>query len=57
MDMRTSMQRTMRGALTEAVEGPSGRRVSAFMSANHADPDLACEVFMLEAEAAPSGEG
>ena len=57
LDMRVSLQRTMRGALTEAVEGLSGRTVSAFMSANHIEPDLACEVFMLEAQTAPSADG
>jgi hypothetical protein len=30
------------------VEEISGRRVSAFMSANHLEPDLAVEIFVLE---------
>jgi uncharacterized protein YbcI len=29
------------------VEGLTGRTVSAFMSANHIDPDLAAEIFVL----------
>ena len=47
---RESLQRTMRVALSEAVEDAVGRKVLAFMSSNHIEPDLACEVFVLEPE-------
>ena len=46
--MRRTFQESMRGALVAAVEEITGRRVLAFMSDNHIDPDLACEVFVLE---------
>jgi hypothetical protein len=34
--------------LTEAVEALTGRKVVAFMSANHINPDVAAEVFVLD---------
>ncbi len=39
----------MSEAMTTVVEGALGREVIAFMSANHLDPDLAVEVFVLQA--------
>jgi uncharacterized protein YbcI len=44
---RQLYQETMRDDLVETVERISGRTVSAFMSANHIDPDMAVETFML----------
>lgn len=49
--LRHSLQRTMEGEYRSAVERITGRTVRAFMSANHVDPDLACEVFVLEPRA------
>jgi hypothetical protein len=43
----------MRDDLTAGVEKITGRRVIAFLSANHLDPDIAIESFML----APPGDG
>jgi hypothetical protein len=37
----------MRVSLVETVERLTGRPVVAFMSANHIDPDMAVETFML----------
>jgi hypothetical protein len=37
----------MREEAIEMVESLSGRSVAAFMSNNHADPDLAVETFVL----------
>ena len=45
---RTAFQETMRAYLTSTVERLSGCKVRAFMSANHLDPDLAAEVFVLD---------
>jgi uncharacterized protein YbcI len=45
---RHLFQQTMRLDLIEAVERLSGRSVHAFMSANHIDPDIAIESFVLE---------
>jgi uncharacterized protein YbcI len=44
---RGSLQRTMRRDMEEAVAALTGREVVAFMSTNHIDPDLACEVFVV----------
>jgi uncharacterized protein YbcI len=46
--MRREMQHAMRAGLVEPVEELSGCRVVAFLSDNHVDPDLACEVFVLD---------
>ena len=53
-DVREKVQEVMREDLVSIVEEPLGRKVVAFMSANHLDPDLAAEVFVLEAR---NGEG
>jgi uncharacterized protein YbcI len=50
LQLRHEFQLVMRDELIEAVEGVTGRRVIAFMSQNHVDPDLAVEVFILEPE-------
>jgi uncharacterized protein YbcI len=47
-DMRAAYQEAMRDDCIAAIEGLTGRTVIAFMSANHIDPDLAAEVFVLE---------
>jgi uncharacterized protein YbcI len=45
---RSEIQRIMREDAVEAIEGLMGRKVVAFMSANHIDPDMAGEIFLLE---------
>ena len=45
---RRAYQGTMRADLIAAVEEITGRTVSAFMSDNHIDPDLAVEMFVME---------
>lgn len=47
-NMRSRIQGTMREDLCNAVEEHTGRHVIAFMSANHLDPDMAAEIFILE---------
>jgi uncharacterized protein YbcI len=54
LDLRRKFQEAMRDDLVEIVEENLGRRVVAFMSENHVDPDLAAEVFILEPEDAAS---
>ena len=53
--MRQEFQRTMQDDLVSAVEVITERKVIAFMSDNHIDPDMAVEIFVLEppAEAVP----
>jgi uncharacterized protein YbcI len=45
--MRSAWQEVMSGPVRADVERLTGRRVIAFMSANHIEPDLACETFIL----------
>jgi len=48
LDMRHRFQLAMRDDLVAAVEQLSNRKVIAFMSDNHIDPDMAVELFVLE---------
>ena len=48
LQLRHDFQMLMKDALVELVEGQLDRKVIAFMSQNHVDPDLAVEVFVLE---------
>src|SRR4051794_14450719 len=45
---RQLYQETMRISLVETVERITGRTVAAFLSANHIEPDVAVETFLLE---------
>ena len=47
-ETRQHWQDTMHGRFVETIEELTGRKVHAFMSANHQDPDLAVELFVLE---------
>jgi uncharacterized protein YbcI len=49
-EIRRKVQVTMREDLVAMVERLSGRKVQAFMSANHISPDFALEAFVLEPE-------
>jgi uncharacterized protein YbcI len=53
LDTRRAYQESMSADAVSAVETICDRRVVAFMSNNHIDPDLAVEVFVLE----PLGNG
>jgi uncharacterized protein YbcI len=48
---RHEFQRLMRDDLVKVVEDALDRKVIAFMSTNHIDPDMAVEVFVLEPKA------
>jgi uncharacterized protein YbcI len=50
LDIRRTFQAAMRAEAEEAIEHLTGRKVVAFMSDNHVDPDVAVEIFMLQAE-------
>ena len=56
LQMRASYQQAMSREATAAVEDLTGRRVLAFMSSNHADPDYGAEIFILDG-ASPAGSG
>src|SRR4051794_15991498 len=48
LHMRQEFQRTMREDMVIAVEMLTERKVIAFMSDNHIDPDMGIEAFVLE---------
>ena len=52
LDVRRRFQQTMREESIALVEEATNRTVVAFMSDHHLDPDLAAEVFVLEAQPA-----
>ena len=52
-DVRRAMQDVFEREMRACVERHTGRRVEAFLSANHHDPDASVEVFLLAPE---SGE-
>ena len=52
LELRHDYQLVMREDLVALVEKELDRKVIAFMSQNHIDPDLAVEVFVLEPVAA-----
>jgi uncharacterized protein YbcI len=54
LQSRHAYQQLMREDLTALVEGAINRKVIAFLSANHVDPDVGVEFFLLEPD--PSGE-
>jgi len=54
LEMRHAFQETMQEELTAAIERLSGRKVVAFLSANHIEPDVAAEVFVLDEPVAES---
>jgi uncharacterized protein YbcI len=46
--MRRSFQQAMEDEFRQVVEDSTGRKVIAYMSSIHVDPDLAVEIFVLE---------
>ena len=50
LQTREIFQQMMREELVASVEDLTGRTVMAFMSANHIDPDIGVETFVLEPE-------
>jgi uncharacterized protein YbcI len=57
LQLRHDFQLVMRDELVEAVEDALGRKVIAFMSQNHIDPDLAVEIFVLQPDDAATDAG
>ncbi len=47
LSTRLAYQMTMRNDLIAGLEQLTGRSVRAFMSANHMNPDIAVEIFLL----------
>jgi uncharacterized protein YbcI len=53
--LRRAFQDLLRPAYTAAVEQATGRMVQTFMSTNHAAPDHAAEIFLLDGPVAGHG--
>jgi uncharacterized protein YbcI len=51
-EMRRNFQAAMREEFSGVVEKETGRKVVAYMSQIHSDPDIAVEVFVLEPDGA-----
>jgi uncharacterized protein YbcI len=49
IDGRIAFQEGAQDEFTKAIERLTGRRVTAFLSANQTNPGVACELFFLEA--------
>jgi uncharacterized protein YbcI len=54
--MRRSFQQVMEDDFRRIVEDATGRKVIAYMSSIHVDPDLAIELFVLEPAEEPESE-
>jgi len=54
---RQAFQMAMRKPFSDAVEEITGRKVIAFMSQVHFDPDMAAEIFVLEPGDGENGPG
>jgi uncharacterized protein YbcI len=52
LQLRRAFQDNMRQDLVAVIERLTERRVEAFMSANHAKPDAAAEIFLLDGDVA-----
>ncbi|MGO8905076.1 MAG: Na-translocating system protein MpsC family protein [Solirubrobacteraceae bacterium] len=48
MNMRGLLQQAMESDFKAAVERLTGRKVLAFVSGDHVDPDIAVETFILD---------
>jgi uncharacterized protein YbcI len=54
---RRAMQDVLERQMRASVERLTGRRVTAFLSSNHHDPDVSAEIFMLETHPGASDDG
>ena len=45
---RLAFQRAMKTRFTDVVEQATGRKVRAFLSQTHINPDISCEIFVLQ---------
>jgi len=55
--MRRSFQQSMEDEFRHVVEEATGRKVIAYMSSIHIDPDLAIELFVMEPLEGAEGHG
>jgi uncharacterized protein YbcI len=55
-EARLAFQRAMESRFVAAVETTTGRTVRAFLSQTHIEPDISCEVFVLEPAGSEPGD-
>jgi uncharacterized protein YbcI len=55
LEMRRDFQRLMRERYTEMIERLTGRKVLAFLSQTHVEPDLTVEMFLMDGPLAGFG--
>jgi uncharacterized protein YbcI len=53
--MRRDFQRMMKERYTEMIEALTGRKVLAFLSQAHVEPDLTIEIFLMDGPLAGFG--
>ena len=57
IDDRVTFQKNTEDEFTAEIERLTGRRVTAFLSANQTSPGVACELFFLDAAGTPPASG
>jgi uncharacterized protein YbcI len=55
LEMRRDFQRMMKERYTEMIEALTGRKVLAFLSQAHVEPDLTIEIFLMDGPIAGFG--
>ena len=55
LDMRRDFQRMMKQRYTEMIEALTARKVLAFLSQAHVEPDLTIEIFLMDGPLAGFG--
>ena len=55
LEMRRDFQRLMKGRYSEMIEELTGRKVLAFLSQAHVEPDLTIEMFLMDGPVAGFG--
>ncbi len=55
LEIRRDFQRMMEVRYSEMIEGLTGRRVLAFLSQSHVEPDLTVEMFLMDGPIAGFG--
>ncbi|HEY5319017.1 MAG TPA: Na-translocating system protein MpsC family protein [Solirubrobacteraceae bacterium] len=56
LEIRHEFQKAMRDECSAKVAELTGRKVVAFLSANHIDPDLGAEIFLLDGPPRENGQ-
>lgn len=57
LEIRHEFQEAMREKSSAAIAALTGREVVAMLSANHLDPDLGAEIYVLDGPPVPQATG